>query len=241
MSGDAAPPDLTEVEGNLAVSLKRSASSPTDDLALSSVIRRAANAISFDRYMDFMDWIFCGDRKIDNDPELSTFASSAVRTLRYIDRRRFLPFTDTDAYRNIKAATEAFLMANCCIYNPETDEPSYIADHVAIDPALIDLQDLFNNYLGAGPDKILPYLAVIRAKLADERIRGLGSRRPEIRCGWQPEALAAWQEGLLAHQSSRQRSCHGLLRHPAREAHLPVPARADLVVLARGGHARPDA
>ena len=62
-------------------------------------------------------------------------------------------------------------MANCCIYNPETDEPSYIADHVAINPAQIDLQELFNNYLGTGQDKVLPYLAVIRAKLADEKLK----------------------------------------------------------------------
>ena len=30
--------------------------------------------------------------------------------------RRRLPFTDTDAYRNIKVATEAFVMANCGIF-----------------------------------------------------------------------------------------------------------------------------
>ena len=169
ISASAAQPDVTPVEGDLSVSLKRSASFETDDLALWALIRRAHNAISFDRYMDFMDWIFCGDPR--NDAALT---ATSLGKLKFLDGKRFLPFTDTDAYRNIKAATEAFLMANCCIIEPETNEISYIADHVAINPAQVNLQNLFNQYLGVGPDKVLPYLAVIRAKLKDERIKDLG-------------------------------------------------------------------
>jgi len=169
VSGDAAPPDLTEVEGDLSVSLKRSASFPTDDLALWALIRRAQNAISFDRYMDFMNWIFCGDRRHEGK-----LTSTYSEQLAYVDGRRFLPFTDTDAYRNIKAATEAFLMANCCIIHPERHELSYIADHVAINPNQINLQNLFDRYLGFPPNQILPYLAVIRAKMADERLKDTG-------------------------------------------------------------------
>jgi len=180
-----APPGVTSVEGGLSVSLRRSASFQTDDLALSAIIRRAADAISFDRYMDFMNWIFCGDRR--NDSELS---GSYLGQLAYVDGRRFLPFTDTDAYRNIKAATEAFLMANCCIYNPLDGEASYIADHVAIDPAQLNLTQVFNNYLGS--EKILPYLAVIRAKLQDERIKSsdIGGRNLD-----KSGRLTAWQLG----------------------------------------------
>jgi hypothetical protein len=165
--GSAAQSDVSEVEGDLSVSLKRSASFATDDLALWALIRRAHNAISFDRYMDFMNWIFCGEARVD-------VTQGALGRLQFVDGRRFLPFTDTDAYRNIKAATEAFLMANSCIIEPETNEISYIADHVAINPNQIDLPNLFNRYLGVPPDQILPYLAVIRAKLADERIKDTG-------------------------------------------------------------------
>jgi hypothetical protein len=163
LAPSVAPPPVTSVQGGLSVSLKRSASSQTNDLALSSMIRRASDATSFDRYMDFMNWIFCGDRR--NDRDLS--GSYGVK-LTQLDGRRFLPFTDTDAYRNIKAATEAFLMANCCIYDFEKDEASYIADHVAVDLTKDPLA-LLNDYIGT--DKILPYLAVIRAKLVDERIK----------------------------------------------------------------------
>src|SRR5262249_42082038 len=110
---------------------------------------------------------FCGGSG-HHVPEL------AGEKLRFVDGKRFLPFTDTDAYRNIKAATEAFLMANSCIIDPGSHEVSYIADHVAINPNQINLQNLFDRYLGHAPHQILPYLAVIRAKLADERIKATG-------------------------------------------------------------------
>jgi hypothetical protein len=204
-----APPPVSSVQGGLSVSLKRSASSPTDDLALSAMIRRASDALSFDRYMDFMNWIFCGDRR--NEPGINSY----LGTLTYLDGRRFLPFTDTDAYRNIKTATEAFLMANCCIYDPETDEPSYIADHVAIDPAQLNLQNLFNQYLGAGLDKILPYLAVIRAKLVDERIKDsdLGGRKFDASgkpITWELRNKGSWPDPVAG--SDPVAACYGILR-----------------------------
>jgi hypothetical protein len=164
ISASAAQPDVTPVEGDLSVSLKRSASFETRDIALWSVIRRAHNAISFDRYMDFMNWIFCGE---PGHPGHAPYSGS----LRFVNARRFLPFTDTDAYRNLKAATEAFLMANACVYDTARNELSYIADHVAISQEdLTDPQTLFDRYT-IGPDKMLPYLAVIRAKLSDQRLK----------------------------------------------------------------------
>ena len=145
-----APPPVSSVQGDLSVSLKRSASSQTSDLALSSMIRRASDAISFDRYMDFMNWIFCGDGRND-----SALTKAYGPKLAQLDRRRFLPFTDTDAYRNIKAATEAFVMANCCIYDLETDEASYIADHVAVD-LTTDPMALLNDYTETGRVSSVP-------------------------------------------------------------------------------------
>ena len=96
----------------------------------------------------------------------------------FVNERRFLPFTDTDAYRNIKAAAEAFLMANSCVVVKDGNEIDYISDYVAIDPTdLTDPAVLFNKYaVLVGTDKVLPYLAVIHAKLQDQGIkkRGLG-------------------------------------------------------------------
>jgi hypothetical protein len=155
-------PEISRIEGSISTSLKRSASFETRDVALWSVIRRAHNAISFDRYMDFMNWIFCGEFKPHGDYS---------DRLNFVNARRFLPFTDTDAYRNIKAATEAFLMANACVHDTAKNELSYITDHVAINKAdLTDPDKLFDKYV-VGHDKMLPYLAVIRAKLNDERVK----------------------------------------------------------------------
>jgi hypothetical protein len=106
-------------------------------------------------------------------------------------------------------------MANCCIYDPETDEPSYIADHVAIDPAQLNLQNLFNQYLGAGLDKILPYLAVIRAKLVDERIKDsdLGGRKFDASgklITWELRNKGSWPDPVAG--SDPVAACYGILR-----------------------------
>jgi hypothetical protein len=160
-------PDINRIEGSISTSLKRSASFETSDIALWSMIRRGSNAVSFDRYMDFMNWIFCGGSNI-------SVPKGSDKDLSFVNDRRFLPFTDTDAYRNIKAATEAFLMANACVVVGNGDEIKYISDYVAIDPAdLTDPVTLFNKYL-VGTDKVLPYLAVIHAKLQDQGIKDKG-------------------------------------------------------------------
>lgn len=165
-------PDINRIEGSISTSLKRSASFATDDIVIWSIIRRAHNAVSFDRYMDFMNWIFCGDSR-GGHPE------GSKDKLHFVSGRRFLPFTDTDAYRNIKAATEAFLMANSCVYDIERNEATYIADYVAIDPSdLLSHPGSFEQY--AERDKILPYLAVIRAKLQDQKIKEEGIDKVDI-------------------------------------------------------------
>jgi hypothetical protein len=161
-------PDINRIEGSISTSLKRSASFETSDIALWSMIRRGSNAVSFDRYMEFMNWIFCGGSG-------SSVPKGSDKDLSFVNDRRFLPFTDTDAYRNIKAATEAFLMANACVVVGNGDEIDYISDYVAIDPAdLTDPATLFDKYVGK--ERVLPYLAVIHAKLQDQGIKkkGLG-------------------------------------------------------------------
>jgi hypothetical protein len=185
-------PPVSEVEGDLSVALKRTASRKTDDLALWAVIRRATDALSFDRYADFMNWVFCGE-----DSRFAGF-QAPLKELGNVNSRRFLPFSDTDAYRNVKAATEAFLMANCGIVDKfEPKDAAYIADYVSIDVNSLNLNTLLDEYrVGLGRDlNVLPYLAVIRAKLADERIKetDLGSVN-------------------LASLPASRESCYGILR-----------------------------
>ena len=162
------PAELTTIEGALNIGLRRTPSRFTEDIPLWVSIRGSTDALSFDRYYDFMNWLFC------NDPP-TTPPMTANPHIFDRAHRRHLPFTDTDAYRNIKVATEAFVMANCGIFtnldNP--DDAQYVIDQVVVPPR--DLQSAFDSYRepldAPGSPGVLPYLAIIRRKLADQRIK----------------------------------------------------------------------
>ena len=207
---DAERREPTPIAGTVKVSLSRTETEPTSDLRLWGAIRAVTEAVSFDRYMRFMDLLFCADRT-DQSP-------AAGKAFSKLLQRRFLPFTDTDAYRVLKVATEAFVVVNCGVFTGDTvfeGEAGVLADLVDY----LDRRDLPRP----GPEpflekvdglRILPYLAIIRRKLPDVPIND-----------------------AIARQRSRSRSVRRL--HP-REAPQPLPARADLVVLARRGDAGPD-
>jgi hypothetical protein len=99
---------------------------------------------------------------------------------RSLKHRRALPFTDSESYRVLKAATEAFVMVNCGVLSaPFAFDP--VNDNAYLDrrdiPAAGNLRDtLLQDYLqsveGAA---MLPYLAVIRRKLPDVPIIVPGS------------------------------------------------------------------
>ena len=70
-----------------------------------------------------MNWLFCGDSQpsLPGNTQLGRELAKAGK--------RSLPFTDTDAYRNIKAATEAFVMANCGVFPEFTElDSQYVMD-----------------------------------------------------------------------------------------------------------------
>jgi hypothetical protein len=179
------PPDVTSVEGDVSVSLRRTASRMTEDVSLWVAIRNSTDTLSFDRYFDFMEWLFCKD-----DTTAGPFDISYPKA-----RRRMLPFTDTDAYRNVKAATEAFVMANCGVTADgfDADDARYVKSQLVVDVDLSDLVTLFDSYLesAAGPGShVLPYLALIRRKLKDEGIKkaDIGDQFYKGKSGWQARA-----------------------------------------------------
>ncbi|MDD5319938.1 MAG: hypothetical protein PHD43_04860 [Methylococcales bacterium] len=173
------------ISGNINVSLTRTETAFTEDKAFWTAIRNSTEALSFNNYLRFMDWIFCGKTPTD----LSAFESSRFDTKKAtwqdpLLKTRFLPFTDTDAYRVVKAATEAFVMVNCGIL--KTPQPFTQTGDRDLDEAYLDRRDLplptnkgllsdaFNSdYLvtADGNGKTLPYLAVIRRKLPDIPIK----------------------------------------------------------------------
>ncbi|MFM9438251.1 hypothetical protein ACFDR9_005354 [Janthinobacterium sp. CG_23.3] len=162
------------ISGNLGVSLTRTETEPTEDLPLWTLIRNSTEAMSFTNYLHFMDSLFCPDQAGTNlrGFELERFGKK-VEAFQQLKQRRVLPFTDSDAYRVLKVATEAFVMVNCGVLN----QP--LAFNPAEDNAYLDRRDippgrdletvLRNDYLESidGGVKTLPYLAVIRRKLPD--------------------------------------------------------------------------
>jgi hypothetical protein len=116
----------------------------TKDVKLWEAIRDATEALSFRKYQDFMNVIFCGeDIPLDHE-------SLFQQELKRLKKRRKLPFNDTDAYRSIKIATEAFVMVN--LANSTGDLSGYLRT----------VSDSSGEVL-----QIIPYLAIIRNKLSD--------------------------------------------------------------------------
>jgi hypothetical protein len=166
---DADRREPTPISGNLNVSLSRTETEPTSDLRLWGAIRASSDALSFDNYLRFMDLLFC-DRASGKPGTAETTAFDRLL------RKRFLPFTDTDAYRVMKAATEAFVIVNCGVFTGASDldgEAGVLGDLLGY----LDRRDLPG--LGREPYlenvdgiRMLPYLAIIRRKLPDVAFNG---------------------------------------------------------------------
>ena len=173
--GIVSPPEPSVITGGLTVSMQRSSSIATDDISVGPKIRRSTDALLFKNYFDFMDWVFCGDPLGNGNPmDRNRTRESLARTT----RRRALPFTDTDAYRNIKVATEAFVLANCGFLGDVNDftqdDADFITNRVVVPASIGDLATWLGRYLeydSQAQTGLLPYLAVIRRKMADEPIK----------------------------------------------------------------------
>jgi hypothetical protein len=170
---DAEEKPAQPITGNIGVALSRTETEATPHQALWTLIRNSTEALSFNNYMDFLDQLFCvpsGDPA--NAPfERSRFGKKAA-VFQSLKHRRALPFTDSEAYRVLKAATEAFVMVNCGVLRePFAFDP--VNDNAYLDrrdiPAGGNLRDtLVQDYLeSVGGTEMLPYLAVIRRKLPD--------------------------------------------------------------------------
>lgn len=183
-SFEANPRTPQPVSGNLGVALSRTATASTADLSFWQGILNSTEQLSFNNYLRFMNMLFCGE----NDPpsDLPPFEQARFREKRALGQqlktKRLLPFTDADAYRAVKAATEAFVMINCGVLAPtqpfdDTRDNAYLQRRDLPPPANGSPAQVFNNeylvsFLGGGAnDRTLPYLAVIRSKLPDISIK----------------------------------------------------------------------
>jgi hypothetical protein len=164
--GAARPP--IPITGNVTTALTRTESELSTDLPLWALIRHSSEAMSFTNYAAFLDSLFCGTGAAPD-----SLASARFDRIR---PRRALPFTDSDSYRVLKVATEAFVMVNCAVLenglrNLPEDEVNYFDRRDLPVVKQGGIQTALNKYLedvgGNPPIKTLPYLAVIRRKLPD--------------------------------------------------------------------------
>jgi hypothetical protein len=166
------------------VSLERSDIPLTTDAALWEVIRESTQALSYDRYSRFIDWIMSGGQNPPPAPpglfdQYGTGAQAAENTAvkkygeKYVGD--WLPFPDIDRYRVLKIATEVFMMSACGV---QLDQEQFAALLGPQTPRLnVDrnrMSALWNSYLqlinlngGSKTAETIPYLALIRQKLRD--------------------------------------------------------------------------
>ena len=150
----------------------------TPDLPLWISILNGTDALSFENYSTYMDLLFCNDEPGQYD-----------NWLLQLRGRRFLPFSDTDAYRTLKVATEAFIMVHCGVKWENQDRledeqgiPIFQEDRVNqlldlrgvnVDPNGPSYTSLWDGYLQTIDEgsqlthKTIPYLYLIRRKLKD--------------------------------------------------------------------------
>ncbi len=170
------------ISGNIGVAMSRTATAPTADVSFWQGILNSTEQMSFNNYLRFMNLLFCGESDLSDVPGFERQRFEQKRALHdRLRSRRLLPFTDSDAYRVIKAATEAFVMVNCGVLaSPRPFDDVRDADYLRRRDLPVPagrLEDVFTeDYLvqvlgGAPDDKTLPYLAVIRAKLPDISIK----------------------------------------------------------------------
>ena len=173
----AMPRLAQNIAGNMGVSLQRTAASFTVDVSHWQAILNSTDALSFAQYDRFMELVICGDRNTAGLApfEVNRFGKKVTEAARLV-KNRALPFVDTDAYRYVKVATEAFVMVNCGIMSqarPFADnaDAAYLARRDVPFPTngldAVFTKDYLTRFAGGGNALTLPYLAVIRKKLGD--------------------------------------------------------------------------
>lgn len=151
----------------LPVTMRRTATMPTNDQGLWASIRNRCEAISFPRYNDFMRAVFCED-KLDNVLEslkndyVDKFGTNDAVAL---DAR--LSMNSVDAYNVLKLATEIFLLLESGVilkkhntstvlttedFFDESDEGNRINDNAIFS----HIEAKLNKYL-SGTNGKLPY------------------------------------------------------------------------------------
>ena len=164
---------VQRVGGDISVTLRRTGAEPTKDLPLWLVIRNSTNAMCYNNYERFMNHLLCGAADLRRQPLVP--APRLVQNFHQLAKRRYLPYTDADAYRVLKIATEAFVMVNCGVLLEEfpftEEDQEYMLRKVGLSPELPRFWQEYLQQVNGTEDYVLPYLALIREKLKDVSIK----------------------------------------------------------------------
>ena len=178
--------NAVRIDETLRVELERTDLPETPDLALWEVIKLGTEAISFDNYEAWMNYLFCdgqiprsffpdGDRSRQL-PEGGLGATWEAQGQRFKDpatRKAPLPFPDIESYKVLKAATEAFLEFNCGVIFDRSVLPRMRSLSQADRERLglesgVSLRSLWRKYLvQANGEGFIPYLYRVRQKIRD--------------------------------------------------------------------------
>jgi hypothetical protein len=133
----------------------------TKDVSFWTAIRNGTDALSYVNYSAFMDFLFCGGI----NPFSNQSSGEKYReTLGIANERLALPFNNVDAYRALKVATEAFVMATISVAgDPDPGLKSEFRNYE------IELQPFDGNV--EKNFRVIPYLAIIRQQLQDIDIK----------------------------------------------------------------------
>jgi hypothetical protein len=196
VSGEVSRPLPLVANPPTQVSLQRSATRPTGDLALWVAIRNRTDAISFDRYSAFVHRLLCRDKDeseaatqatFENPYKAGSFGAPSVKR-----RRTELAERPTiygiDAYRLLEDATRAFLTVEGGVViqpprdpetgaypSPPTDMPTDETPGgvtATYEQAQLLLERYLETQIGTLSDKRLPYLKRIVQALLPPGSRG---------------------------------------------------------------------
>ena len=170
--------DSSNRSGTIPVSLQKTIIPRPFDAGFWQAIRSSTRAIGFGNYLRFMDLVLCGIEP--EDMTAADYIDNRIDNRRYRNLLKFraLPFNDTDAYRLLKVATEAFLLINGGVkletYEFDQNDVDDLDARLGGTTTLDDLNRDWNKYLNSVPSSanpIIPYLALINQKFGTETLR----------------------------------------------------------------------
>jgi hypothetical protein len=190
------------LQGSTTVALRSSDVTLTPSVYLWERIRRATDNIGFKRYSEFMDFVMCGKENAIAQ-QLRNLDCEKSEKLSEIEKKlssRFLPFNDTDAYRLLKVATEAFLMVSCEVFDDGNVDPEELERRFEQNFTPGETRGLENDYLvGLTIDgdfkinKIIPFLLLVRRNLNGSPVlsKTIEEKLSLTRCGPAEERCSA--------------------------------------------------